>query len=213
MKKAIIFAIAATAFTTPALAEPFSGFHAGIEAGHDAYEVKAEDVLIAGPDFTVSADGLSGNGLVGGVFAGYDFALTNSFFAGVEASINTSGAKISASATDGVDSISAAVKARESLGLSARLGGMLNDSTGLYARLGWARTKFKVEFDGTTIGHDHQDAFQYGAGIETRIGDHASLRVEYTRLDYGSAGLNALFGVSGIHVNNDQVRAGASYRF
>lgn len=214
MRKLIALALATGAFSTPALAETFSGPYIGAEIGRDAYEVKAEDLAISSVDF--SADGLSGNGLMGGAYIGYDYALSGSIFAGVEAFINTSGAKISASATDGVDTVSASVKARESYGLAARLGTMINDSTGIYARLGWARTKFKASYDdGVDVLSDSRtrSAFQYGAGVETRVGSNASIRVEYTMQDYGSAGLDADFGVTGIKVNSDQVRLGVGYRF
>lgn len=213
MKKiiALSLALAAGTYSSSAMAEAYSGPYVGAEIGREGYEVKAKNMAIG--SLTVSADGISGNGVVGGIFAGYDFALSKSIFAGVEATVNLSSAKISASATDGVSTISAAVKARESFGGSARLGAMLNDSTGIYARLGWIRTKFEVEAMGTVLGHNHREAFQYGGGLETRVTNHATLRVEYTRLSYGSAGLNALTGLNGIHVDNDQFRLGASYRF
>jgi outer membrane immunogenic protein len=106
------------------------------------------------------------------------------------------------------------VKAKESFGLSGRLGGMVTDNTGLYARLGWQSTKFKARSEEYGLaGSTTQDAFVYGAGLETRLSPAASLRIEYLIEDYGSAGLNSDLGVGGIRVDNNKLSAGVSYRF
>lgn len=182
----VILAAAAAAIATPAMAEPFAGPYVGAEVGVDNYEVKEAGI-----------DGLSANGIVGGVYAGYDVALGANAFAGIEANASLSGAK--ATYDDGVDV--ARIKARESYGATARLGYMLNDSTALYGRAGWANTKFKASVNGVSAGSDSDDALVLGAGVETRIGSKASLRVEYTRVDYSDL------------VKNNQVRAGVGYRF
>lgn len=199
--KNIAFAVAAivASVSGSAFAETFQGSYIGAEIGHDSYEIKGEDLLASGLDF----DGISGNGIVGGVFVGYDLPVSSSVFIGAEAFVNLSAAKVSIS--DGVDT--ASIKARESYGLSARLGTMLNDSTAVYARGGWVNTSFKLS-DGTFSDSDTQSGFQYGGGIETRVGQSASVRLEYVASDYGSAGLG-----NGIKVGNSQVRAGASFRF
>lgn len=182
----VILAAAAAAVATPAMAEPFAGPYVGAEVGVDNYEIKE-----------AGADGLSANGIVGGVYAGYDLPLGTNLFAGVEVNASLSGAK--STYDDGTDVLR--VKARESYGASARLGYMLNDSTALYGRAGWANTKFKASVNGVSAGSDRDDALLLGAGVETRIGSNASLRVEYSRVDYSD------------FVKNNQVRAGVGYRF
>lgn len=182
----VILAAAAAAVATPAMAEPFAGPYVGAEIGIDNYEIKEAGV-----------DGLSGNGIVGGVFAGFDAPLNANVFAGIEASASLSGAK--STFTDGVDV--ARLKARETYGISARLGYMLNDSTALYGRAGWANTKFKASLNGVSAGSDRDDALVLGAGVETRLGANSSLRLEYTRADYSD------------FVKNNQVRAGVGFRF
>lgn len=199
--KNIAFAVAAivASVSAPAFAETFQGSYIGAEVGHDSYEIKGADVLGSGLDF----DGVSANGIVGGVFVGYDMPITANVFAGIEAFGNLSAAKVSIS--DGVDTVSA--KARFSYGVAARLGVMLNDSTAVYARGGMIETRFKLS-DGVDSVSNTQTGFQYGGGIETRVGSNASVRVEYVANDYGSAGIG-----SGIKVGSGQVRAGASFRF
>src|SRR5690606_17227851 len=171
-----LFAAAATAaaFATPAMAAPFSGPYVGVEFGLDNYEVQAEDIFTPGDEF----DGLSGNGVVGGVFAGYDVAVGNAFF-GVEGKASLSDAKINYD--DTVNNLT--VRAKESFGATARAGVMVNDSTGLFARAGWVKTKFKANVNGV-VDRENEDALVLGAGVQTRVGSASSLRVEYVRTDY-----------------------------
>lgn len=191
MRKFVLALAASAAFATPAMAEPFSGPYVGAEVGLDNYEGQAEDVLAAGDEI----DGLSGNGVVGSVFAGYDFAMGNAFF-GIEGKASLSDAE--ATYSDGTDSFS--IRAKESFGASVRGGVMVNDSTGLYARVGWANTKFKVAVNGVSDS-DSDDGLVLGAGLETRLGTAASLRVEYARSDYND------------FIKNNAVLAGVAYRF
>src|SRR5690606_41346806 len=121
---------------------------------------------------------ISGKRRVGGVFAGYDIAAGNDFF-GSEGKASLNDAE--ASYDDSVDTLG--IRAKETFGLSARAGGMVNDSTGLYARIVWANTRFKVNLNGVTDSDD-DDGLVLGAGLQTRLGANASLRVEYVRTAY-----------------------------
>ena len=185
-------AIGIMSAATPAMAQTFSGPYVGAQVGLDNYEVQASDVFTTGDKY----DGLSGNGVVGGVYAGYDMPLGDTLFAGVEVNASLSGAKISYD--DSVDSLT--LKAKETFGASARLGAMLNDSTGLYAKAGWANTKFKANVNGLRDS-DHDDALVLGGGIETRVGSNASIRLEYNYADYSD------------YVKNNQIKAGVAFRF
>lgn len=188
-----LFAAAATAavVATPAMAAPFAGPYVGVELGLDNYEVQAEDIFAPGDEF----DGLSGNGIVGGVFAGYDVAVGNAFI-GLEAKASLSDA--SATYDDTVDSLT--VRAKETFGATARAGVMLNESTGVFARAGWANTKFKVNLNGAAES-DNDDALVLGAGLQSRVGSAASVRVEYVRTDYSD------------FVKNNAVLAGVAFHF
>jgi len=214
MKSVFVFAAASAALAaSPAFAAPLSGAYFGVQVGHDAFEVKAKGTDIGGA--TVSADGLSGNGAVGGVYAGYDVAV-GSGFVGVEAAADYSGAGIAIGATDGASTVAASVKARETFSVAARLGLTVASGTGLYAKLGYADTRFRTSItDGSTVLADSRakGAFVYGGGIETSLTDSLSLRGEFTVADYGSAGLNEEFGTNGIKVSNSRTSVGLAYRF
>jgi outer membrane immunogenic protein len=206
MKKIALALIASVAATGTAHAEPFQGPYVGVSLIRDAFEVKADNIDLGGG--ALSVDGISGNGVGGGLYAGYDYSI-GSMFIGVEANANLTSASVSASLT-GLGN--ARISTRESYGVSARVGGKLSDTTGLYARLGWQNTKFKARLsDGvdTVTFKDTQDAFVYGAGLETSVAANTSVRVEYTIEDFGSAGL----GVNGLSVDNNKLALGLSYRF
>lgn len=204
--------VAATSAT--AHAEPFTGPYIGVEGGMDNYELSAD---LDGGDFdpdlaglNAALDGLSGNGVMGNLFAGYQMPMGPGFVA-LEGFVGLSDASISASLSDGVDTVGITAKAKESYGVAAKLGMRLNTSTGLYARVGWLNTKFKVSAtDGvdTISDSETEDAIQYGAGLETMVAAKMALRFEYLIADYGEAGLG-----NGVDLDNNGFRAGVSYRF
>lgn len=214
MKKLLLTAAVSAAFPVAAHAEPFSGPYIGLEGGMDNYELSAGldggdiDPDLAGA--SASLDGLSGDGVMGNVFAGYQMPVGPGFVA-LEGFVGLSDASMSASLSDGVDTFGIKAEAKESYGVAAKFGMRLNTSTGLYARVGWLNTRFKVSAtDGvdTVSDSETEDAIQYGAGLETMVAARTALRFEYLIADYGEAGLG-----DGVDLDNNGFRAGVSYRF
>lgn len=212
MKYLLPLAAAAAIVASPAHAEGFQGLYAGVEAGFDNYEVKVDDVDISdltGFESTGSFDGLSGNGVMGGIFAGYHLG-SGSTFVAIEGFAQFSDASMSISATDGVDTIGASISAKESFGAAARLGVKVNNATGVYARVGWLSTNFEAKLnDGvdTYTENEYEDAIQYGLGLETMLAEKVSLRAEYLRASYGDQ------GIEGLSIDNDNFKAGLAVRF
>ena len=209
-----VFAACLAAST--AQAQSYSGPYVGVEGGWDNYEIGVEDAdlgAVFDASGEISADGISGDGFGGGVFAGYHYGMANTFLA-VEGFLNYSDASISLSARDTeLDySYSAKVQARESYGLAARAGVKVNNATGVYVRGGWVQTNFKLserDSDGYRFSYDDTaDAFQYGVGIETMVGANLSLRAEYVLADYGDAGLG-----EGVEVDSNAFKSGLALRF
>jgi outer membrane immunogenic protein len=195
-------------------ADAFSGFYAGIEGGVDNYELGADiDLGDLDPDLagaSVVLDGLSGDGIAGGAFAGYQVGF-GSAFAALEGFARLTSASMELSGTDGVDDFLLKAEAKESYGVAARLGVKVARSTGVYGRLGWVSTKFKTTLDDTFdvyTARETEDAIQYGAGVETMVGPQISLRVEYVLADYGEAGLG-----DGVSLDSGSFSAGLGFRF
>ncbi len=184
---------------TAAAAAPFNGPYVGAAIGMDNYEIQAHDFIYEGTNF----DGLSANGPAVSLYGGYDYAFGPKGFVGIEAALDLSGAEFSVS-----DSESAAkLKAKESYSLAGRLGGMINESTGLYGRLGWVNTKFKST-DGDYSDSGNESGWLYGFGIETALKTSTTLRAEYNIVDYGDVGADKV-----LTAKNGQFKVGLSYRF
>ncbi|MDZ4308264.1 outer membrane protein [Allopontixanthobacter sp.] len=214
MKNAVILAPIALLLPSIGHAQSDAVLYVGVEGGVDNYELNAEgDLGIFDPSLagtTASFDGLSGNGATGKIYAGYQVPF-NGGFGALEAFGGYSGASISASLSDGVDTYSAKIQARESYGVAARAGVKVSNSSAVYARLGWVNTRFKGTIDDSVdvfTDSSNEDAIQYGAGLDTMIGPKTSLRAEYVISDYGDAGLG-----SGVSLKNGAFHAGLSFRF
>jgi len=213
MKKYILCAGALAFLPTMAHAQDtgsFSGFYAGVQGGIDNFEVQVDvDLGVLDPAYageTAYFDGLSGNGVGGDVFLGYQRAFGDTFF-GIEGF----GGLKSASVSAGVGDFEGEVEARETYGAAVRFGAKVSNSTALYARVGWVNTRFETTgTDGVDVYSEDEteDAIQFGGGIETMIGRKLSLRAEYLYEDYGSAGLG-----DGVSVENGVFRAGLTQRF
>jgi outer membrane immunogenic protein len=179
---------------TAAAAAPFNGPYVGAALGMDNYELKGSsdgDVI----------DGLSANGAVAGVYTGYDYAFGTKGFVGGEISADLSGAETTLKLFD----LEIKAKAKGSFGISGRIGTMVNDTTGVYGRLGWVNTKFETVVDGDTNGKT-ESGVTYGVGVETVLNTKTSLRAEYNIADYGDI-------LDGLNVKNSQFKVGVSYRF
>ena len=184
---------------TAAAAAPFNGPYVGAALGMDNYEIQANDFFYEGTNF----DGLSANGAVLSLYTGYDYAFGTKGFVGIEAALDLSGAELSVSDSD----YAAKLKAKESYSLAGRLGGMINESTGLYGRLGWVNTKFKETAD-DYADSGNESGWLYGVGIETALKTSTTLRAEYNIVDYGDVGPDNV-----LTAKNSQFKVGVSYRF
>lgn len=150
-----IAAVAAAIVATPAFAADLAGPYVG--GG-----VTLDNVQGSG-----ASEGLGVSGLGATAFAGYNLPIGASTFVGVEANIDLNTAD-----TTGFE-------AKWGWGLGARFGYQLNDSTALYARAGYARSK--VEVLGVS---GWGDGVRYGAGVETSVTGNVSLRAEFTQTNY-----------------------------
>lgn len=156
MRYVVLAAVAAALASTPAMAEDFTGPYVG--AG-----VTLDNVQGSG-----SSEGFGVSGVGGTVFAGYDMPIASNAFAGVEANFDYS----SADAED--------LNFDMGWGVSGRLGTNLNDSTGLYARVGYSQARVKLD----DAGDEWFEGVKYGLGIQTAVTPQLSLRAEVNQINY-----------------------------
>lgn len=154
-------AVSAVVAVAPASARDFNGGYAGVALALDNFQGSG------------SAEGIGFSGVGASGFAGYDVPLSTNVFAGVEANIDVNTADV-----DGL------IDAKWGWGVSGRLGTKLNDSTGLYARVGYAREKLSAG------GSSWFDGVRYGAGIETAVTENVSVRAEFSQFNYESDLIN-----------------------
>ncbi len=156
-------AVSAVVAVAPASARDFNGGYAGVALSLDNVQTSG----------SFEGIGFSGVGVSG--FAGYDVPLSTNVFAGVEANID--------GYTADADQLGTEIDAKWGWGVSARLGTKLNDSTGVYARVGYARAKLGYD-DGVTSFSEWGDGVRYGAGLETAVTDSLSLRAEFSQINF-----------------------------
>lgn len=173
----IILAAAASAFATPAFAQDFTGPRVEANVGYD--RVEFDSGLTGAPD---DAQGVR----LGGAF-GYDVALGRSFTIGAEAGIGWS-LDDRERATIGATQVSA--DSGRDIDVSLRLGARVAPRTLLYAKAGWANTRFTGEVRnaaGALVSRvrENEDGFRVGAGVEQRLGDRFYVKGEYRYTGYG----------------------------
>lgn len=194
-------------------AEAFSGPFVGIDIGHDTAKLANSyswyDIDSTNDNYREwSESSFNMSGISGGVYAGYDTKINSKLFAGVEVRANLSSAKYKThehrvNENSAVDRhIDSSVRAKESFSATARIGYMINDNTGLYLRGGVIQTRFKAQDqDGYSVAYDpNTDEFDYaysatdrnigalyGAGLESKVSDSLSVRIEYNVMAFGSA--------------------------
>ena len=157
--KSVIFAAAVSAaavVAAPASARDFNGGYAGAALALDNFQSSGD------------VEGVGFSGVGASAFAGYDVPVSTTVFVGVEGNIDVHSADLGD-----------VLEAKWGWGVSGRLGTKVNDSTGLYARVGYARAKIGDDVDSFWL-----DGVRYGAGLETRVTDSLSLRAEFSQTNY-----------------------------
>ena len=177
MRLPLIIAALAVTTAAPAYAQDFTGPRVEANVAYDRVET---DVLLPGtPDH---ADGVRLGGAVG-----YDVAVGNVVTIGAEAGIGwTLGDR--ERATVGATRVS--VDSGRDIELSLRLGARVAPRTLVYAKGGWANTRFTGEVRNasgtvTTSVREDEDGFRLGAGVEQSLGGRLYAKGEYRYTDYG----------------------------
>lgn len=154
-------------------------------------------------DFTATSQG---NGIIGGAFIGLEQPVNNKLFLALEASVETmhtpikqyDNSSVSDNGIKQIQVIGGEVDASErvALGITAKPGLMVNDSSRLYANLGYVAGKFQgSDFYNVVLGSDLSvlsartgakwlNAFRYGVGAQMDCTQQLAVRVEVNQTDY-----------------------------
>lgn len=173
----IILAAAASAFATPAFAQDFTGPRVEANVGWD--RVQAEPGLAGSTD---RADGVRVGGAVG-----YDVAIGRTFTIGAEAGIGWS-LDDKERGTVGANQVS--IDSGRDIDLSLRLGARVAPRTLVYAKAGWANTRFTGDVRnaaGALVSRTrgNEDGVRVGVGVEQALSERFYVKGEYRYTDYG----------------------------
>ena len=168
MKKLTIAALAASVAVLPAAAHAQA--YVQVETGID----------------TVDTNPGSDEGVLYGVSAGYEFPLSSSVFAAVEAGLSDSSVK---ECVRDIDVIGDKLCARTGRDISAtlRLGTNLSENSKIYALGGYTNARVRLTYDdGVDDFSDgaNLDGFRLGAGYQHNFGQNLFGKLEYRYSNY-----------------------------
>lgn len=177
----------------PVVKNLHDGFYVGVGAGYDNYSVGTRTSFAFSGATVTGNPGVSANGWLGELFAGYGAYFSDMYYLGGEVFVATSGAQQTYS-RGLLNNYTNKFTANNSYGIGILPGIKINDSSLLYVRLGynWASLKgsdtLTVASGATTASSKSstQSGFNYGLGLESAVYQNWSLRGEYTYTSYNS---------------------------
>jgi outer membrane immunogenic protein len=217
----------------------WTGVWSGVSLGQNfaAYGLGLGFDTIAQPQnvFGLKLPALGSTGGLAGVELGYGRDLGNGWVAGLQldytasSTSNESGINFGAGTIGGGNppiTLESTLQAQNMTSGLGRLGYLTSESTMIYGLLGVTHGNFRVSFSGTA-GDDFATtgaglaltAPTIGAGIETRISEKTSLKLEYRMTDFGDYSLidqpvnNNLAVNAGFSTQSQSVRATLAIRF
>lgn len=160
--------MAMTAFVAPCSAQEF---RAEVHGGWDR----------------VNADQVDDSGIVYGVGLGYDHAIGEKAFVGVDFSLDDSSQKECATAAI-LAGDELCVRAGRDLAAGVRAGTRIGENGKLYALAAYTNARFKTRYTSpagiVTRDGENLDGFRLGAGYQHRIAGNAYGKVEYRYSNY-----------------------------
>jgi len=175
--------------SAPAFAQEFQGPYVGAQAGWN------QDKAL----------GDKQDAVVGGVFVGYDHEVIPNVVLGAEGGFSLGASdRVGPHGPD-----NASLDPRYSFDASARAGYVLGERNLLYVRGGYTNTRARLTRDvaGVAVSDNgNHDGWFVGGGVERKLLDNVSTRVEYR---YNDLGNNSDTG----NFERHQVLAGVAYRF
>lgn len=164
----------------PALAQnaqPFTGLHAGIQAGllsHHFYLERTQGGQVLDGRYFRSY------GLGGGAFAGHDWALGSRWRAGVEAGLTFGGTDVVAAVGPG----ELRQSPRYGYRLTARGGVVAADRLWLYGVGGYGGNRYRITNSANVSDvSEWGSSFIVGAGAEYRVSDRFGVRLDFRHTD------------------------------
>ncbi len=183
--------------------------YAGLGLGSDTIDFDQSAHVYQGNSFdVVQKTHLSGTGVYGTFFAGYDYVV-NKLYLGGEANANLSTSAFKATNSEYVHANFSVLhyKINNSFGLSFLPGYQFTSSSLFYGRLGYSTGRFKIRSSDASIANEstRRNGFRYGLGLKQVINERSALRVDYSRINYNHVVLHTLDSLSST-IKNTSIR-------
>lgn len=207
--------------------EKWSGIYIGAGVGYGTF-VNNNLLLNADGSVNTPAQDTGGNGGFGTVIAGYDHQIGDRLVLGAFADFDWSSVKGTLHELGGGADLFGSLRQDHAWAIGARAGFLASSKTLLYVSGGYTQAQFDgynaVSATGLTqrsANAQTYDGWFVGAGIETMLSDHLSLRLEYRHSDFERQTFerfNTLTGVPStvsmsMDSTTDTARAVLSYKF
>jgi len=188
----------------------FSGFYVGGQVGHGAMSSDNSGYR-SGGGFTLRAS-RAGQGMTGGVFAGYGQTFNNIYVGGeIEGEFgNTNWAQ-----ERGPTGRTYSVEKVHTVGIAARIGVVLDEHALLYGRAGVVQTRFENDYE---VGSHHVtpavdlSGTRFGGGVELAVDDEWFLRFDYTYTSYDEYNVDYVSEIDSFENQENLFRIGIVFR-
>lgn len=195
----VVAGVLAASLPVTAHAAEFNGPYVGAQVGWQSEKMKYPDT---------SSDPLpideKNRSVATGIYAGYDKKINERVVIGAEAGLDfASDDEVQSSIAD----ISYSIDPKHSIDLTARAGFLVDPQTLVYARGGYTNAMVRTtitDATGTTSSSSSLDGWLAGAGVERRLTDNTSARIEYRY---------SKFSEDDSEDKRNRILAGLTYRF
>lgn len=188
-----------------------SGFYVGAAGGYATSSGSlTRNVKIGANSTQKSSMDMSAKGAVGSLFVGYDHIFRNALLAGLEldATLNGMKGQVEPELLLSPNKEKTILEAKDSYGLSLRLGALLQETFLVYGKLGIVTTKFNLK--NQMVGFADKatskrlTGFAFGAGFQVPLTDRFHLGGEYVHTRYGN--INIEQTVTGVAKNEISIK-------
>ena len=201
-------------------ADSWSGFYVGAQAGYIWGD--ADVTIDTSPAWYVN--GLNVDGLLGGVFAGFNWRLQDDWLVGLEAGVNwisNDDEKLFYTMSSTGKKYYFEVKQDWEASIVGRIGKVFDETYMPYVLAGVSWTKLEGRTKRRHLGvttttkwiSDTVTGLTVGLGVEYKFTENFHGRLEYRYNNYRNADLSAPYADSHIDYNSNVITAGIVYRF